>query len=77
MKTRHRPTRLMLLEAISQNCRTVATALLRRAAMGNSSETPRHSEATTTSMPRLLGFSRQVSTFYEPEHNKRHALLHG
>lgn len=55
MKTRHRPTRLMLHEAISQNCSTVATALRRRAAMGNSSETPRHSEATTTSMTRVLG----------------------
>jgi hypothetical protein len=55
MKTRHRPTRLMLLEAISQNCSTVATALRRRAATGNRSEMPRHSEATTTSMTRVLG----------------------
>ena len=45
----------MLLEAISQNCGVVATALCRRAAVGNSVEGSRHSEATTTFMTRVLG----------------------
>ncbi len=55
MKTKHQRHRLILLEAISQNCNAVATALCRRAAVGNSIEAPRHSEATTTFMKRVLG----------------------
>jgi len=50
----------MLLEAISQNCSVVATAKparggCRRAAVGNSIEAPRHSEATTTFIRRAIG----------------------
>src|SRR5438094_8520575 len=48
MKTKHPRHRLFLLEAISQNCNAVATALCRRAPVGNSIEAPRHSEATAT-----------------------------
>jgi len=50
----------MLLEAISQNCSVVATAKparggCRRAAVGNSIEAPRRSEATTTFIRRAMG----------------------
>ncbi len=55
MKAKHQLSGLILLEAISQHSSAVATALCRRAAVGNSIEAPRHSGATTTFMKRVLG----------------------
>jgi len=60
MKMKHPLSGLALLEAISQNLNTVATAEPagrgggRRTAVGNATEAPRHSEAATTFMRRLL-----------------------
>src|SRR5207247_4488189 len=67
MKTKHQRHRLILLEAISQNCNAVATALCRRAPVGNSIKAPRHSEATTTFMKRDLGaFALSLCVSFAP-----------
>ena len=56
-----------MLEAISQNCNAVATALCRRAPVGNSIKAPRHSEATTTFMKRVLGaFALSLCVSFAP-----------
>src|SRR6266513_5133196 len=67
MKTKHPRHRLILPEAISQNCNAVATGLCRRAPVGNSIEAPRHSEATTTFMKRVLGaFALSLCVSFAP-----------
>src|SRR5437667_10700971 len=55
MRARHRFTRLTLPKTSSQNGSAVATALCRRAGVDNNIEAPRHSEATTRFVRRVLG----------------------